>query len=226
MMLEANFSHIQEDVLSFRKDIQSSSGCIIELVEDESVEHSSCRFIGNKVEIKTPSYKYLTTASLYHELMHAYSYLIEEIPHVSYEGVECQNRELQEFVTSFDNCLEHLVIVPKEIDKFPEREAYWIKKLSDIPDSGGIEVYALIVNYLFVRHVFSNNHELVNKYEDALSKNNSLDAAHKLYELISKNINNKEFCFKAFWNAMEYVEHIPFKNFVLQHSRRGEIQFT
>jgi hypothetical protein len=91
-----------------------------ELEEFASV---SCYFENDEaiVDISYPD-ENLVAHSLMHEIMHAYRYIVLGIPCV---GTKIDAPALKLLANILDNDIEHVFIIPSEIEFVPEAEAYW-----------------------------------------------------------------------------------------------------
>ncbi|MGU7778665.1 hypothetical protein [Burkholderia sp. PU8-34] len=64
--------------------------------------------------------------AVFHELQHILRFLVEGVPClVDCQDYELWNPEMGTALTRHDNALEHLVIVPRELEVFAERRAHW-----------------------------------------------------------------------------------------------------
>jgi hypothetical protein len=78
--------------------------------------------------IDAPSRQRFLPSSVFHELLHIRRVLVDGVPRlrvadaVPDEQYSCQ---LEDAVTNEDNSIEHLVIVPMELERFPERREHW-----------------------------------------------------------------------------------------------------
>jgi hypothetical protein len=69
---------------------------------------------------------YFPEASVFHELQHICRILLERVPRIVVcEGFEYWSPKLDAAMTQLDNNLEHLIIVPREIEIYPIRRAHW-----------------------------------------------------------------------------------------------------
>jgi hypothetical protein len=73
-----------------------------------------------------PSADWFPPGSVFHELMHIQRFLVEGIPRITdCEDFEQWTPAMGTALTMHDNCIEHLVIVPKELHRFPDRREHW-----------------------------------------------------------------------------------------------------
>jgi len=69
---------------------------------------------------------YFPDASVFHELQHIRRILVEGIPRlVVCEDFEPWSPQFETAMVHLDNNLEHLVIVPAELQAYPDRRTYW-----------------------------------------------------------------------------------------------------
>ena len=81
-------------------------------------EHGARLLIGNPA--------YFPDASVFHELQHIRRILLEGVPRIVVcEGFEPWSPQLDTAMTQLDNNLEHLIIVPRELEVYPARRAHW-----------------------------------------------------------------------------------------------------
>jgi hypothetical protein len=89
-----------------------------------------------------PSEDFFPEASVVHELLHVRRLLVEGVPRLTanfgYAGDPASHGT---FLTNLDNSLEHLVIVPEELNRASERHEHWSQILErtfreDIPAIG------------------------------------------------------------------------------------------
>lgn len=73
----------------------------------------------------------LSDGPVLHELLHIHRFLVDGVPQISV----CDDRwspDPERVFMQLDNNLEHLVIVPIEIQRIQERHALWVKKFRRI----------------------------------------------------------------------------------------------
>lgn len=100
-------------------------------------------------------------ASVMHELLHMRRFLVNGVPQIVVnDDYNDWTPELERALTVLDNSLEHLIIVPEEIARFPARRQYWTgvmtRKLEEIrvnPLNPDDRRRHALVNWLFIHHV-------------------------------------------------------------------------
>lgn len=81
-------------------------------------------------DIFTSALDYFPDASVFHELQHIRRVLVERTPRlIVCEEFEPWSPEFETAIAQLDNNLEHLFIVPAEIDLYPQRRVYWEQRL-------------------------------------------------------------------------------------------------
>lgn len=96
-----------------------------------------------------------------HELIHLRRNIIESVPKL----FPLQNIDLSvsETVYLFENELEHLIIVPEEINLFPESESFWASYYDKVIEGARGKKTDLCFHWIFLIHVLPKHEKLVNK---------------------------------------------------------------
>lgn len=86
----------------------------------------ACEVDWGLARILVPAANQFRPWSVFHELLHIRRFLVEGIP----ELVDCTDYEpwtpeIGTTLTKHDNAFEHLVIVPLELEAYPERRQHW-----------------------------------------------------------------------------------------------------
>jgi hypothetical protein len=96
----------------------------------EGANYMGCELSECDATIITGDSAYFPDASVFHELWHVRRILVEGVPRLlSNEDFEGGSACLDTAIAHLDNNLEHLVIVPTEIEAFPDRRSYWVDRL-------------------------------------------------------------------------------------------------
>jgi len=105
----------------------------------------ACKIGSDFASILTNTSTSLRPGSVFHELLHIRRFLVEGVPAlVVCEEYEPWTAAIETALAKHDNAFEHLVIVPVELETYPERKEYWeavaLQVLNDIQTGMGDEV--------------------------------------------------------------------------------------
>lgn len=124
---------LQEDVQAFVQEVEVGAGVTIEVTPDAELNTSGPTGQGKlKIDIEAhcvrliaPTNDYFPNGGVRHEVLHVKRLLVDGVPRlVLAETVDLDPR-FENALTTVDNALEHLVIVPVELGYHPERRAHW-----------------------------------------------------------------------------------------------------
>lgn len=124
----------------------------------------ACQMSASCARILVPAEGYFPAGSVLHELLHLQRVLVEGVPRLVVADTlsdELWSPRLVDSLVAQDNALEHLVIVPREMDLLPERRDYWEAKMvrvwGDLAAAGMGSLAdrreAALANWFFLRHV-------------------------------------------------------------------------
>lgn len=111
----------------------SNSNVEVEVRNDRT--GMGCDIDYNGAKILVPAGDYFPTAAVFHELRHIERIYLERVPRLVYCD-HCEEHDpaivlgLQSAFRRLDNNLEHLVIVPQELERWPERTEHWETRVS------------------------------------------------------------------------------------------------
>jgi hypothetical protein len=138
-------------------------------VYQEAAAHAGLRaqVEATHATIITPSVQRFTLASAYHELLHIRRHLVQGIPRLTVSEAVPHGLPFQQtaqMVVIEDNAIEHLVIVPPELQRFAQRAEYWVGRFqaqlqriaAGIAPPSALDA-AAITAWGFVRHVPPGN---------------------------------------------------------------------
>lgn len=130
--MEADYlRRLSPDVAAIVNEIEAKTGIEITIEVQTDRSTMACEIDCDGQRILTPSQQYFQDGSVLHELLHIRRIAVEGIPQI----VDCEDShdisaEVISGLTSLDNTLEHLVIVPEELLLRAERRSYWEERLS------------------------------------------------------------------------------------------------
>lgn len=78
-----------------------------------------------QVRLHAPTNGYFESGAVCHEVLHVSRLHVEGVPRLALSEDVAFNSSLDAQLAALDNALEHLVIVPKELQYHPERREHW-----------------------------------------------------------------------------------------------------
>lgn len=132
-MQQNYLTRLCSDVQDFVLAIEAATGVDVEVVEDATLNAAGPFGLGQlKVDIEAqrvhlliPENGYFPDGAVRHELLHVHRLHVEQVPRLALADHVDWNPRLEAGLMTVDNALEHLVIVPQELNHHPERRAHW-----------------------------------------------------------------------------------------------------
>lgn len=227
-MDSANFDKLNSLNQSLVNEIESQTGCEVQVVVFSKQFHLSCTVELNKIQIQTPEDSIFSNESMWHEFSHILRFCTMEVPTLE----KCPDTDVAELqiaieLRSFDNDMEHLVIVPEEIKLFPHRAEEWESKVRNALDknNGRVRGEMLLRHWLFVNHVLPKS-DLAGVLKKLVDETKISKCADELLEIIPLLIDNKEEFVRAYFeHASIAMENICFKYFDFKNKEEKYIPF-
>lgn len=188
------FDTLLDDSKALVKAIEKHIGKEILVKIDESrVDKLACDVENFEPKILIPKEGYFPDSSVIHELLHLERFCVKEIPLLCLCD-DYYNQKFERDLTSLDDNLEHLIIVPEEIQLRPKRLNYWVDKINlklnaydSMIDNGQKPGLDLLVYWVFISRTFKDT-ELYAKIEDMLLNSNMVKMADDFQSEIETNI--------------------------------------
>ena len=192
-----HLNHLSPPLRERAINLEEVMGLEIQVRIDVTRASLACNVEVACVEILTPANDYFPEPSVFHELLHIERFKISGIPQIRSSDKYLGPPQLDDGLKKLDNALEHLIIVPCELQTFPARYDYWVDKHShhvgELRSSQRSDEEIVVWGscaQAFARHVL-NNQKLVNDIELALTQRSLHKRLHKLTNKILENINVK-----------------------------------
>lgn len=160
----------------------------------------ACQMSASFARILVPAEGYFPAGSVLHELLHLRRILVEGVPRLVVADTlsdELWSLRLVDRLVAQDNALEHLVIVPREVEVLPERRAYWEAKMvriwSDLAAGLGSPAdqrEVALANWFFLRQVLPGSPSTA-KAEAVLSNLGLMEAAEATVAQMSPVLSDK-----------------------------------
>ncbi|WP_175910698.1 hypothetical protein [Burkholderia sp. BCC1640] len=150
------------DLQALAQDIEGLSGFVIQVEVDAARRGTLASYVDERrATLLLPQEEFFQPASVMHELLHLRRFLVDGVPQIVVnDDYPDWTPELEGALTILDNGLEHLVIVPDEVARFPERRDYWAGVMTRVFED--IRVNPLtpddrrrhtMLNWLFAHHM-------------------------------------------------------------------------
>lgn len=114
------------------------------------------------IQLFAPTNGYFPDGAVRHEILHVQRFHIEGVPKLALADEEEWDRGFSDAMGALDNAIEHVVIVPVELQFHPERREHWeavmrnvCSGLPDVPESE--RRLAVCLHWTFLRHVLPDS---------------------------------------------------------------------
>lgn len=198
----------------------------IEVREPEEKARRRCRSpLKCEVDLQgariiTPAADRFPDSSVFHELLHIRRFLVEKVPRLTFcENYDPWSPELESALTSLDNGIEHLIIVPQELARKPERKTYWVEVMRRVLSE--LRTNTLYIDdrerltlrdIMFVTTVLKDP-QLAADFGGLVEKLDLSERANALSGVVGTALHSKEQLAKAFVTQL----HIPFEPVCLEY---------
>lgn len=131
----------------------------------------------------------VTASTIGHELIHLRRNIVEAVPKI----FPTQDTELARNceVLFWENELEHLIIVPEQLNAFSEARAWWVEHYSSMLDRDKTNHLSLMFAWSFIRNVLPAESELANCCANLLHKYKIAEPADYLRADLKKAMTDK-----------------------------------
>lgn len=126
-------ARLGQDVQEFVKAVETAAGLDIEVVPDATLNLRGPLGLGKlkvdiesgSVRISAPTDGYFPDGGVRHEVLHVKRLYVDKVPRLSLAESVHLDPALEGALVVADNALEHLAIVPIELQHHPERLPHW-----------------------------------------------------------------------------------------------------
>ena len=124
---------LQQAVQAFVQEVEYGAGVTIEVNRVAELNTGGPTGQGKlKIDIEAhcvrlmaPTNGYFPNGGVRHEMLHVKRLLVDGVPRLALSETVDLDPQFENALTTVDNALEHLVIVPIELGYHPERRAHW-----------------------------------------------------------------------------------------------------
>jgi hypothetical protein len=161
---------LSEPVQQFILEVENAAGVEIEVIPDLRQNEGGTTGQGKlaivikpqSIQLFTPTNGYFPDGSVRHEVLHVKRFHIEGVPKLALAENEEWDKNFSDALGYLDNAIEHVVIVPVELQFHPERLNHWeavmrevCLGLHNVPE--GERHLAVCLHWTFLRHVLPNS---------------------------------------------------------------------
>ena len=160
---------LSESVQQFILEVEKGAGVGIQVVPDVKLNEGGPNGGGNleinikdrSIQLFAPTNGYFPNGAVRHEVLHVKRFHVERVPKLAADN-ENWDKAISDRLVGLDNAVEHLAIVPIELQMHPERLTHWealmrsvCLELPNIPE--GDRSLAVCMHWTFHRHVLPNS---------------------------------------------------------------------
>ncbi|WP_156902774.1 hypothetical protein [Achromobacter sp. MFA1 R4] len=114
------------------------------------------------IRLFAPTNGYFPDGAVRHEVLHVRRFHIDGVPKLALADSEEWDRRFSDALGDLDNAIEHIVIVPEELQFHPDRRKHWEAVMRDVclalPDvPEGERRLAVCMHWTFLRHVLPDS---------------------------------------------------------------------
>ena len=170
------------------------------------------------IQLFVPTNGYFPDGAVRHEVLHARRFHVDGVPKLVLSNSERWDRFFSNALGSLDNAIEHVVIVPEELQFHPDRREHWEKVMQDVwseipyvPEDE--RPLAVCLHWTFLRHVLPDS--------PVVEIARSFAKEHALLELADRFAHQ----FKAVAASKEELVHLLFDTFPKIPKRRAALEY-
>jgi hypothetical protein len=197
-------ARLDEPVRSFVTEVEQSAGIEITVRLSPELNHGGPLGTGNlaieiehrRVELLAPTNGYFPNGGVRHELLHVQRFHIAGVPKLVLSDEENWDEPFADALVGLDNAIEHIVIVPLELQLHPERRDHWEiilnRVLLDLTHVPKAELkLACCMHWTFLRHVLPDSTQ-IKIAKDFLNQTALLESADDFADQFLSMLDCKE----------------------------------
>lgn len=195
---------LSESVQKFIREVERQAGVEVEVLP--SLKHNDRGPTGQglleivinaqNIQLFAPTNGYFPDGAVRHEILHVQRFHIEGVPKLALADEEEWDRSFSEAIGALDNAIEHVVIVPVELQFHPERREHWeavmrniCSQLPDVPESE--RRLAVCLHWTFLLHVLPDSPQ-VEIARNFAEKHELLEMANHFADQFLVHLDSKE----------------------------------
>lgn len=131
---------LSESVKEFVLEVEVMAGIKIQVMEDARLSTGGPTGGGNlevvinpqRVEIFVPTNGYFPDGAVRHEVLHVKRFHLDGVPKLALSEEVDWDKPLSDALGAIDNAIEHIYIVPIELELHPERMQHWEAVMTNV----------------------------------------------------------------------------------------------
>ncbi len=167
-------SLLSKPVQQFILEVEKAAGVEIKVIPDPELNEGGTTGQGHleiiikarSIQLFAPTNGYFPDGAVRHEVLHVQRFHVDEVPKLAANN-ENWDKAYSDRLVGLDNAIEHLVIVPIELQFHPERRLHWevmmrniCLELPNIPE--GDRRLAVCLHWTFLRNVLPKSPSVEN----------------------------------------------------------------
>lgn len=163
-------TRLSEPVQQFILEVEGGAGVDIKVFLDPNLNEGGTTGQGElavvikarSVQLFAPTNGYFPDGAVRHEVLHVQRFLVEGVPKLTLADSEKWDKGYSDALGGLDNAIEHVAIVPVELQFHPERRKHWeavmrnvCLALPDVPE--GERRLAVCLHWTFLRHALPDS---------------------------------------------------------------------
>lgn len=139
-MQQEYLNRLDPQLQIFISEVERRAGLAINVKPDIRQNHGGSTGLGKlavninsqRVEILAPTTGYFPDGAVRHEVLHIQRFHVARVPKLVLADDIDLDQMLSAALVNLDNAIEHLVIVPRELEFHPDRRAHWEAMMTDV----------------------------------------------------------------------------------------------
>lgn len=167
------FARLGEPVQEFVREVEERARVDIEVIPSSELDdcgplgqgHLEIIITARRIQLFVPTNGYFPDGAVRHEVLHMHRFHIEGVPQLRLADEQDWDQGFADALGAIDNAIEHVIIVPVELQLHPERREHWEAVMrnvwSELPYAPEGERYlAASLHWTFLRHVLPDSPQI------------------------------------------------------------------
>ncbi|MDI1238646.1 MAG: hypothetical protein PSV26_14285 [Polaromonas sp.] len=217
-MQPAYLARLSQSVQEFVHKVEQDSGLQVEVFGDSALNVAGPLGQGRlevsieprRLRLFVPTNGYFPDGAVRHEFLHIQRFHVQRVPKLALASAMRWDQGIAERLTDIDNALEHIVIVPLEIELHPERKPHWEEVMADV--CGGLRAIpdserrlAVCLHWAFLRYVLPDSPQ-VQVIQDFMKEHSLSAVANDFADQLLAVLESKEEMLRVLARAFPEIE--------------------